>query len=78
MGEKETIMNNEEWRHNFNESSEENPAENSCVNCIHELTCGYSPLAPNSIGKRTRFSYCPCVLGDMSGGTPFFSKKGAE
>ena len=50
---------------------------NSCVNCQHELTCGYSMLA--TIGKRdNKFSYGKCVLGLMSSGKPFFDKRVGE
>lgn len=46
-------------------------AENSCVNCLHERTCGYSPLA--MLGRRTPNSYKACVLGLKSSGKPFFA-----
>lgn len=49
-------------------------AENSCVNCQHEMTCGYSMLA--TVGKRdSKYSYGKCILGLMSSGRPFFDKR---
>lgn len=47
-------------------------AENSCPNCEHEKTCGYSPLA--RLGKRADYGNKPCCLGLMSSGKPFFQK----
>lgn len=49
-------------------------AENSCPNCVHENTCGYSPLA--MLGHRSVLSNKPCCLGMMSfTGKPFFKSK---
>lgn len=51
------------------------PAPNSCVNCKHEETCGYSMLA--TVGQRDPvWSFGQCVLGDRSyGHGPFFQVK---
>lgn len=48
------------------------PADNSCPNCEHEKTCGYSPLA--MLGERRLYGNSPCCLGLMSSGKPFFTK----
>jgi len=49
-------------------------APNSCGYCRFERTCGNSHLA--TLGKRTAFSYGPCVLGRRSNGRLFFEQHG--
>lgn len=56
-------------------NTEQNPATNSCSQCKHELTCGYSMLAMT--GSREDGSYTPCCLGNMSDGEPFFKPVGS-
>lgn len=50
--------------------NKENPAQNSCINCEYEMTCGYSHLA--NLGCRTEFSYNECCLGERSYGSGMF------
>ena len=49
-------------------------APNSCVNCVSEPNCGYSPLA-GPCKERSDSSYHPCCLGLMSSGSTFFEPK---